>query len=50
MKNIADRLNEKITKLKSPIVVGLDPKLSEIPDCYKDRLEKSENKFEEISK
>ena len=22
MKNIADRLNEKITKLKSPIVVG----------------------------
>ncbi len=33
-------MKKKITKLKSPIVVGLDPKLSEIPDCYKDRLEK----------
>ena len=46
MKNIADRLNEKITKLKSPIVVGLDPKLSEIPDCYKDRLEEILNLIE----
>ena len=49
MKNIIDRLNEKITKLESPIVVGLDPVLSEIPDCYKANLEKSENKFQDIS-
>lgn len=35
MKNIVDRLNEKITRLESPIVVGLDPVLSNIPTCYK---------------
>lgn len=49
MKNIVDRLNEKIIELGSPIVVGLDPVLSEIPECYKANLEKSENKFQEIS-
>ena len=48
MRNIVDSLNEKIIKLESPIVVGLDPKLSEIPDCYKENLSKAENKLEEI--
>ena len=49
MKNIADRLNERIIELKSPIVVGLDPKLSEIPECYKKNLANAENKLEEIA-
>ena len=34
MKNIADLLCEKIIQKKSPIVVGLDPAVSRIPDCY----------------
>lgn len=49
MKNIVDRLNEKITRLESPIVVGLDPVLSKIPNIYKKNLQIAENKFEEIS-
>lgn len=49
MKNIADCLNERIIELKSPIVVGLDPKLSEIPECYKKNLASAENRLEEIA-
>lgn len=49
MKNITDRLNKKIIEMKSPIVVGLDPVLSEIPKCYKSKLENSKIRFEEIS-
>lgn len=48
MKNIADVLNEKIKSMKSPIVVGLDPVLKEIPDCYKEKYAGTEDKFEAI--
>ena len=34
MKNIADLLCEKTIQKRSPIVVGLDPTVSRIPDCY----------------
>ncbi|MCL2859271.1 MAG: hypothetical protein FWF46_01600 [Oscillospiraceae bacterium] len=40
MENIADRLNQKIKTMESPIVVGLDPVLKEIPNCYKYLLER----------
>ncbi len=49
MYTIIDRLNKKIIEMKSPIVVGLDPVISEIPECYKMKLKKSENKFKEIA-
>lgn len=49
MKNIADILNEKIIIKKSPVVVGLDPVLSEIPYCYKEKYLKQDNAFEAIS-
>ena len=35
MLNMAEKLNQKIKTMESPIVVGLDPVLSEIPMCYK---------------
>lgn len=37
MKNISDVLNQKIISLKSPIVVGLDPAINEIPQYFKER-------------
>ena len=49
MKNSADLLNEKIVAMQSPIVVGLDPVLDEIPMCYKQGLAESKNKFETIA-
>ena len=49
MKTIVDRLNEKIIEMESTVVVGLDPVLSEIPQCYKKNLKKADNKFKEIS-
>lgn len=48
MKNIVDQLNEKIISKKSPVVVGLDPVLSEIPRCYKEEYLKCDNAFEAI--
>ena len=48
MKNIADVLNEKITKMKSPIVVGLDPVLKEIPNCYKEKYENEKDRFKAV--
>lgn len=36
--NKADKLIENIIKTKNPCVVGLDPDLKKIPDCYKNIL------------
>jgi orotidine-5'-phosphate decarboxylase len=33
--NLADQLAEQIKQKKAPIVVGLDPVIEKIPDCYK---------------
>lgn len=37
MKNFADRLSEKIKNLQSPIVMGLDPLLSYVPDTIREK-------------
>ena len=49
MKNIVDELNEKIIKLKSPVVVGLDPVIEKIPNYYKKDLKDSTDKLSAIS-
>ncbi|MDR0978577.1 MAG: orotidine-5'-phosphate decarboxylase [Lachnospiraceae bacterium] len=49
MANVVDVLNKKIKETKAPIVVGLDPVLGEIPDCYKEKYSNMENKFEAIA-
>lgn len=48
MKNLADVLNEKILKMKSPIVVGLDPVLKEIPNCYQEKYSEEKDRFKAI--
>jgi len=48
MKNIVDVLNEKIKEMKSPIVVGLDPVIGEIPNCYKEKYKNEADKFKAI--
>ena len=48
--NIADRLNSKIIIMKSPIVVGLDPVLSAIPDIYKKPHLDASNPFEGVAR
>jgi len=35
---LIDRLIKKITELSAPIVVGLDPRLNEIPPCIKEEI------------
>lgn len=45
MKNIVDRLNEKIIEMKSPIVVGIDPAIKDIPDCYKNKYLEYDDEF-----
>lgn len=50
MSNIADVLCEKIIKTKSPIVVGLDPDISRIPNCYFIKEDLEENPFIVVSK
>lgn len=49
MKNIADILCEKIIVKKSPIVVGLDPDITRIPECYFQETNLQENLFVNIS-
>ncbi|MCL2354478.1 MAG: orotidine-5'-phosphate decarboxylase, partial [Oscillospiraceae bacterium] len=48
MKNIADVLNQKIRDMKSPIVVGLDPVLKQIPNCYKEKYINEEDRRKAI--
>lgn len=48
--NIADVLNKKISALKSPIVVGLDPILSGIPDVYKEPYKNLSDPFEGVAR
>jgi orotidine-5'-phosphate decarboxylase len=48
--NIADRLIKKIISLKSPVVVGLDPVLSSIPDVYKDPYCNLSDPFEGVAR
>lgn len=48
--NAADRLNQRILALKSPVVVGLDPVLSAIPDEYKEPYRNLPNAFEAVAK
>ena len=45
MKNIVDRLNEKIIEMRSPVVIGIDPVIKEIPDCYKHKYLGYEDEF-----
>lgn len=42
---IIDSLIQKIVALKAPVVIGLDPVLSEIPDAYKKPYLAMKNKF-----
>lgn len=49
MNNIADILCEKIIAKKSPIVVGLDPDITKIPECYFQETNLHENPFVNIS-
>ncbi len=45
MKKIVDELNEKIIKLKCPVVVGLDPVIEKIPNYYKENLKDAKDKL-----
>ena len=44
MQNFADRLNEAIKEKGSPICVGLDPRLNQIPDFIKEKALKDNPK------
>ncbi|MEG0155731.1 MAG: orotidine-5'-phosphate decarboxylase [Lachnospiraceae bacterium] len=50
MKNISDKLNEKIISLRAPILVGLDPVLERIPEFIKQPFLTAENEYEAVSK
>lgn len=43
-----DQLIHNIIKVQNPTVVGLDPDISQIPECYKQQVRNGENPFEEI--
>lgn len=45
--NITDKLCDKIIKTKNPSVIGLDPDISKIPECYKNNV-KSKSPFEAV--
>lgn len=45
--NITDKLCAKIIKTKNPSVIGLDPDISKIPECYKNNG-KSKSPFEAV--
>ena len=46
--NIVDKLIEKTIKTKNPSVIGLDPDISKIPNCYKLNA-KNDNTFEAVA-
>ena len=43
-----DQLIHNIIKVQNPTVVGLDPDISQIPECYKQQVRNGGNPFEEI--
>lgn len=49
MNNIADLLCEKIITKRSPIVIGLDPDITRIPECYIKKVNSNEKQFSSVS-
>lgn len=49
MRRIVDVLNERIKILKCPVVVGLDPIVSEIPKVYKEQI-RGADEFEQVER
>lgn len=47
--NIIDRLIKKTIETKNPSVIGLDPDLRKIPDCYKKAVQLSGNPLANVS-
>lgn len=43
-----DQMIHNIIKVQNPTVVGLDPDISQIPECYKQQVRNGGNPFEEI--
>ena len=45
MKNIMDRLIDKIKQTNNPTVMGLDPRYEILPECIKEKYEEKSNVF-----